>query len=369
VGAAPLHLIRAEVRAERPYVVPTEADVPAKLDQNESPWDAPADVKRAAAAALVQSHWNRYPPDRPHRLRSALAARLDVEPDSILVGHGSNEIAHTLGLAFMDRGTPVVLPHPMFALYESVARMHGARIVAVDPGPLFAHDAGDILAAAQDAGAPLTIVTTPNNPTGQLIPFDGLERLAAGVPGFLVVDEAYFEFVEGPTALDLVRRHPNVIAMRTFSKAMGLAGLRIGYLVADPSVVAELEKARLPFVVDALAEAVALAMLDRPNLIAERVEELVAERQRLESALVARGGVEIVPGAANFFLLRAAGAAPSELVAALAGRGVRVRSMAPYRALGPDRAGEGWVRVSVGSPAENRALEDALAGVLAEVEA
>jgi histidinol-phosphate aminotransferase len=243
--------------------------------------------------------------------------------------------------------------------------MHAARIVSVDPGPQFAHDVDDILDAATSSGAPLTIVTTPNNPTGQVIPFDGLERLAAGVPGFLLIDEAYFEFVDGPTAVDLVHRYSNVIAMRTFSKAMGLAGLRIGYLVGAPEVVAEVEKARLPFVVDALAESVALALVERPDLIAERVRVVVAERERLTRAMSERGDVEVIPGAANFFLLRAA-PAPSDLVARLARHGVRVRNMAPYRALGPDAPGVGWVRVSVGAPEENRAFEVALHEVLAE---
>jgi histidinol-phosphate aminotransferase len=183
------------------------------------------------------------------------------------------------------------------------------------------------------------------------------------VPGFLVVDEAYFEFVEGATAVDLVRTFPNVIAMRTFSKAMGLAGLRVGYLVAAPEVIAEIEKARLPFVVDAFAESVALALLERPALVAQRVAEVVAERGRLLEALGRRSDVAIVPGAANFFLLQTR-LAPSELVRALAHRGVRVRSMSPYRALGPDAPGKGWVRVSVGSPEENIAFELALAEAL-----
>ncbi len=339
--------------------------MPAKLDQNESPFDAPAEIKEAAARFLRETNWNRYPADRPRRLQRRLAERLGVPEGSVLVGHGSNEIAHTLGLVFMGRDVPVVLPHPMFALYESVARMHAARIVPVDPGPAFGHSVDDILDAATSSGAHLTIVTTPNNPTGQVIPHDDLERLAAGVPGFLVIDEAYFEFLQGATAVDLVGRYPNVIAMRTFSKAMGLAGLRIGYLVAAPEVVTEIEKARLPFVVDALAESVAIALLDRPDLVEERVRMLTDERDRLLGALAARGDVAAIPGAANFFLLRAA-PAPSDLVTRLAQRGVRVRSMAPYRALGPDAPGEGWVRVSVGSPDENRAFEVALHDVLAE---
>jgi histidinol-phosphate aminotransferase len=129
--------------------------------------------------------------------------------------------------------------------------------------------------------------------------------------------------------------------------------------VAAPEVIAEIEKARLPFVVDAFAESVALALLERPSLVAQRVAEVVMERERLVDTLGRRSDVSIIPGAANFFLLQSP-LAPSELVDALARRGVRVRSMSPYRALGPDAPGRGWVRVSVGSPQENRAFELAL---------
>src|SRR5690606_30287889 len=178
---------------------------------------------------------------------------------------------------------------------------HAAEVVPVAAGPGFRHDPDAILEAARTSGAPLTVVTTPNNPTGQTIPFEGLERLAAGVPGFLLVDEAYHEFVEGPTALDLLRRHPNVLVMRTFSKALGLAGLRLGLLVGDPAAIQEIEKARLPFLVDRFSEAVALGVLERPELVTERVALLKAEHDRLAAALGGADGVEVVPGAANFF--------------------------------------------------------------------
>ena len=183
----PLHLIRPEVRAERAYRVPTE-DFPAKLDQNESPFDAPEAVKRAAAEAFRQAAWNRYPDDRPHRLVAALERQMGLPEGSVIVGRGSNELTHTLGLCFVARGTRVVLPQPMFALYASVVRMYGGEVVAVDPVKDFAHDAGAIAAAAEASGAALTIVTTPNNPTGQTIPYEGLEEIARRVPGCLVVD-------------------------------------------------------------------------------------------------------------------------------------------------------------------------------------
>ena len=362
---APLHLVRPSVRAERAYLVPTTTDTGAKLDQNESPFDLPAEVKAAVLARFASEPWNRYPDDRPRALTAAIAARLRVAPEAVLVGRGSNDLVHSLGLCFLDAGTPVVIPAPTFALFGSVARMHAARVVSVPPRADFSHDPDAVLAAAQASGAALTVVVTPNNPTGQTIPYDDLDRLAAGVPGVLLVDEAYHEFVTGRPATDLLAEHDNVLVMRTFSKAIGLAGLRVGYLVGHPDLVAEMEKARLPFLVDRLAEAACVEVLARPDLLAAHVATLTAERERLLADLAAMPGVETVPSAANFFLFRTARIA-ADLRAALAARGVLVRDVSGYPELAAAGGRPGWTRVSVGSEGENRAFVAALAAVVGE---
>ena len=363
--SAPLHLVRPAVRAERAYLVPTTTEAGAKVDQNESPFDFPAELKAAVLARFASEPWNRYPDDRPRALTAALAERLGVAPEAVLVGRGSNDLVHSLGLCFLDAGTPVVIPAPTFALFGSVARMHAAHVVTVPPRADFSHDPDAILAAAQESGAALTVVVTPNNPTGQTVSYDALDRLAAGVPGILLVDEAYHEFVTGRPALDLLARHDNVLVMRTFSKAIGLAGIRVGYLVGHPDLIAEMEKARLPFLVDRLAEAVTVEALARPDLLAGHVATLTAERDRLFAEVAAMPGVEAVPSAANFFLFRTALAA-GDLRAALAARGVLIRDVSGYPELAAADGRPGWTRVSVGSPAENRAFAGALAAVLAE---
>lgn len=366
---APLHLIRKEVRGERAYRVPTDANAAAKLDQNESPLDLPEEVKRELVECYVAANWNRYPEDRPHELIAALADRLGHPKDGIIVGHGSNEIVHTIGLAMMGNGVPIVLPHPMFALYESVARMHGSHVVPVDPaGPHFGHNADDILNAALESNATLTVVTTPNNPTGQIIPFEGLERIAAGAPGFVLIDEAYVEFVEGPTADTLIKDHPNVLVMRTFSKAMGLAGLRLAYLLGTPEVIQEIEKARLPFLVDRGCEAIALALLDRTDLVANCVTMLKSECNRVLTELALHSEIETIPSAANFFLMRTP-LAVGDLCEKMAGQSIRIRNVTAYRALAPSHDERGWVRVSIGTPEQNTAFLAALDMVLAETPA
>ena len=367
MSSAPVHLVRPEIRAERAYRVPTTLAADAKVDQNESPYDLPDEVKRAALDAFAATPWNRYPDDRPHQLVAALEERNGLPAGSVIVGRGSNELTHTLALCFLDRDTPVVLPSPMFSLYASVARMHGATVVDVPPEKNLTHSADAILSAARRSGAPLTIVTTPNNPTGQTISHADLERLAEGVPGVLVIDEAYHEFLDGPTATDLLKAYDNVLVMRTFSKAFGMAGVRLGVLLGHPDLIAEIEKSRLPFLVGRLGEAVGLAILDRPDLVSERVAELRAERASIEAWLGGFDGVEVLPGQANFFLVRTPLAA-ADLIRQLAERGVRIRDVTGYPALAGQDGRPGWARISVGSPDENRAVRAALADVLGLVE-
>ncbi len=360
---APTHLVRQQIRGEHAYRVPTTIEAVAKVDQNESPYDLPDEIKRAALDAFAATPWNRYPDDRPHRLVKAIEEREELPAGSVIVGRGSNELSHTLALCFLDEDTPVVLPSPMFSLYASVARMHGAKIVDVPAGRDLRHDPDEILSAARRSAAPLTIVTTPNNPTGQIIAHDDLERIADGIPGVLVIDEAYHEFLDGPTATDLLKTHGNVLVMRTFSKAFGLAGVRLGILMGRPEMIQEIEKSRLPFLVGRLGEAVGLEILARPDLVADHVAVLKAERADLEAWLSDLEGVEVLPGAANFFLVRTP-LDHSVLREEMAERGVLIRDVTGYPALAPSEDRPGWLRVSIGAPDENRVTKAAFADVL-----
>lgn len=352
-----VELVRPEVRRQRAYRVATQLDEAAKLDQNESPFDVPVEVKEAALSVFAGGEWNRYPPDRPHELIARLADELGWPREGLVVGRGSNELTHTVATCLVAPGTPVVLPRPMFALWESVVRMTAGQVVPVGPEPDFSHDPAAVIAAMRASGAPLAVVCSPNNPTGHAFTHDALLAMAAAAPGFLLIDEAYTEFLGGKNALDVLRQRGNVLVMRTFSKAMGMAGLRLGYLAGHPDVIAEFEKARLPFLVDRLSEAVAIAMLDRQDVVRRRVDSLARGRDFLLSRLAQRRDVETIPSAANFFLMRTA-RDPAALQASLLAEGVRVRDVSGYPELagGPGPSGRfetGWVRVSVGTDAEN----------------
>ncbi len=361
-----LQHIRPAVRDRSEYIVDMPEGIDVKLNQNESPFDLPAGLKQELLDAHAQVEMNRYPSEQPEALRHALAEYDGVDPDQILIGNGSNEITYTFGLAFLDPGDPVVLPRPMFSLYEKVMRLQEADLTIVPPQDDFGFDADALATAAAETDAVLTILTTPNNPTGLAMTLNELEQVVTASSGFVVIDEAYVEFNPEGTAIDLLEQHPNVLILRTLSKGFGLAGARLGYLLAHPAVVTELMKARLPFMVDRFAEQTALAVLRRPDLIEDRVSRIEASITTLTEALQAMEGVEVVPSQANFVVFTTPLPADT-LQDRLADRGVLVRNMGGYPEL------EGYLRVSAGTEEENNAFLDALdvsleeAGAISEV--
>jgi histidinol-phosphate aminotransferase len=278
------------------------------------------------------------------------------------VGNGSNELTYTLGQVFVAPGAPVVLPRPMFSLYEKVVRLAGGEVVGIAPREDLHFDIDAIVAAVEERDPALTVLTTPNNPTGLAIPLPEIERVVRAAKGFVVVDEAYVEFTRERSAAELLGRYPNVLIMRTLSKAFGLAGLRLGYMMGHPDVIEEVMKARLPFMVDAVAESVGVALLENEALRAEHVAQMAEETQRLTEALEASGAFEVVPSQANFVLFRPRGpeALPSaDVLAGLIERGVLIRDMSGYPEL------PGYLRVCAGTDAETQAFLSALSEIAA----
>ena len=348
-----LSRIRPAVRERSEYVVDLPSGIDVKLNQNESPFDLPDELKQELLDVYEQVELNRYPTEQPERLRRALAEHDGVAPENVIVGNGSNEITYTFGLAFLDSGTPVVLPRPMFSLYEKVARLQDADLTSVPPRDDLGFDADALAAAVEETEPALTVLATPNNPTGLAMTLDEIEQVVAASPGFVVVDEAYVEFNPEGTAAELLDRHPNVIVLRTLSKAFGLAGIRIGYLLAHSAVVKELMKARLPFMVGRFAEQTALAVLQRPGLIQDRTRRMRVSIENITEALQEMEGVEVVPSQANFVIFTTPVPADT-LQDRLADRGVLVRNMGGYPEL------EGYLRVSAGTEKENNAFLGAL---------
>lgn len=349
----PQSAIREAVREEKAYRVGTPPGITVKLNQNESPFDLPADLKQELVEHYFDVPFNRYPEDQPSALMTALGAALGHPAEGFIVGNGSNELTHLLGLAFMGPGRPVVLPRPMFSLYTSVVRLFESDLIEVPARPDWQFDADALEAAIRTYQPPLTVITTPNNPTGLAMPFADVERLVAAADGVVVVDEAYHEFNPEPSATTLLPTHPNLLVMRTFSKAYGLAGLRLGYLMGDPALIHELMKARLPFMIDHFCQHIALALLNRPDLLAERIAAMQASRTFLADALRQREGVAVVPSHTNFVLFQTP-RDPAFVIDELAAQGVLIRNMGGYAEL------RGYLRVNAGTDAENRTFLAAL---------
>jgi len=328
-----------------------------KLNQNESPFDLPPQMKRELLEAFFQIDFNRYPSEQPEKLIRALESHCGVEPGSVLVGNGSNELTYTLGMCFVDQGDRVVLPCPQFALYESMVRLHGGDVIRVTCSSDYRVQTDAIIEAIKQEKPKFTVIATPNNPTGLAMSRQDIERIVKASPGFVVVDEAYHEFNPAGTALGLLAKYPNVIILRTMSKAFGLAGLRLGYLVARPQVISEMMKSRLPFMVDRLAEQVGLILLRHQDLVRDRVEQIKVNTADLARSLQEMDGVEVLPTDTNFVLFKT-DHEPAALLSDLADRNVLVRNMGGYEEL------RGFLRVTSGTRTENKAFLEALSSLL-----
>src|SRR2546427_3644123 len=265
--AAALASIKPEVRAQQAYTLPAPAAA-RKLNQNESPFDARDGVKDAVLAAARAAPWNRYPPYSPAELLERLARQHGWTPDGVLVGNGSNELIQATLAVTVGQGTPVVTPVPTFTLYGLLAAVYGGRHVGVPLTPAFEFDVTAVIRAVRDTRAPVVVVNSPNNPTGTPLPEGAAERLLVETEALVVLDEAYQDF-GGPTAIPLLARAPRLRGRRTFSKAMSLAGLRVGYALARPAGPAGILYSEPPFNSGPVTLAAAHAALDAAPLLAE----------------------------------------------------------------------------------------------------
>jgi histidinol-phosphate aminotransferase len=313
-----------------------------KLSSNENPYPPLPGVVEAAVAAVATM--NRYPDMAASRLHDAIAHRLQVPVGDLALGTGSVAVLYHLLQAICADGDEVVHAWRSFEAYPIAVRLTGARSVPVPLAPGARHDLSAMADAVTDRTKVL-LVCTPNNPTGPVVHRAEMEELLQRVPPhvLVVVDEAYVEFVDDPdvvSGIELYRGRDNVVVLRTFSKAYGLAGLRVGFAVAPSPIAAAVRKAALPFGVSQVAQEAALASLDAEAELLDRVRQLQAERERVRSALCADGWD--VPQAQGNFIWLALGEDTVEFAAAAAQAGVMVR---PF-------AGDG-ARVTIGEVAGN----------------
>jgi histidinol-phosphate aminotransferase len=297
-----LALIKPAVRAQAAY---TLRALPArrKLNQNECPDDLPPALKRAILDEAAAQPWHRYPEFVPSGLLERLAVHYRWRPDGILVGNGSNELIQATLSVTLGAGDVVVAPSPTFSLYRLLTTVLGGRYVPVPLSKDFRYDVDRLIAAAVEERARVVVLNSPNNPTGSVLPGDAVERVLRETRALVVCDEAYQEF-GGPTATPLLGRSSRLVVLRTFSKAMGAAGLRFGIAMAHPEVIAELAKGKLPYNVNAVTLAAATVLLRESALLAARTRRIVATRDRILPRLAALPGLVVYPSSANFVLIR-----------------------------------------------------------------
>jgi len=320
-----------------------------KLASNENPLGPSPKARQAMMETLERAHF--YPDGGGYYLREAIAEQVGLSMAHVILGNGSNEIIEFLGHAYLQPGDEVVVRAHSFAVYRLMAQLFGAKVVDV-PDPDFVADLDAMLAAI----APKTkevFIANPNNPTGTMVFQDDIDRFMERVPDHVMVvfDEAYYEFLDqAPDVLKYVRAGRNVVVLRTFSKIQGLANLRIGYGLAAPEIIEVLQKARQPFNANGIAQAGALAGLrDKEHMEATR--RVTNEgRAFLQSEFLAMN-LEFVPSHANFVLVRVGDG--KKVFDALLRHGIIVRAMGGYGL--PE-----WIRVSVGTMAQNSAFVAAL---------
>jgi len=331
------------------------ADSIIKVASNENPF-GPSPLALAAMQKVL-ANLNLYPDGNAFYLKQKLAAKLGIEPSNLILGNGSNEIIEFVSHALLAPGADVVVSQFCFAIYPIVAKMFGANVISV-PAQNYGHDLPAMLQAITPKTR-IVFVANPNNPTGTLASREEVIQLVNDVPDdvLLVMDEAYIEFLDD--AVDLVPLirlgvRKNLILMRTFSKIYGLAGLRVGYGIGNPDLVAALEKTRQPFNINSLAQAAALAALDDDEHVRKTRANNFGGLQFFEKAFRDLK-LEFIPSFANFILVRVG--VGQKVFDAMQKQGVIVRPMGGYQL--PE-----WIRISVGTRQENERCVDVLKKVL-----
>jgi len=326
-----------------------------KVASNENPLGpSPAAL---AAMQRVLANLNLYPDGNAFYLKQKLAAKLDVQPTNLILGNGSNEIIEFVGHAYMAPDVEVVVSQYCFAVYPLVTKLFGAKLVSV-PAKKLGHDLPAMLKAITPKTR-VVFVANPNNPTGTVVPKAQLLRFIEQIPAnvLLVLDEAYIEFLDDASdTIVLIRSgaKPNLLLMRTFSKIFGLAGLRIGYGIAHADLITAFEKVRQPFNINSIAQAGALAALEDTAHV-QRTRKNNARGLKFYYSELKKLKLEFIPSAANFVLVKVGDG--QKIFEAMQRAGVIVRPMGGYQ------LGE-WIRITVGTPAENDRCLKALTAAL-----
>lgn len=336
-----------------PKYLPAEA----MLSANENPCDIAGELREEIMREVGKVAFNRYPDPLANELRDLIAEANGLVREQVLVGNGGDELLFNLVLAWGGPGRKLLNVPPTFSVYAANARLTGTEVVNVARNADFSVDEDAVIERLAQGDIDLAVVTSPNNPTGELASRDFIVRMLEASDALIMVDEAYFEFAR-ETVVPLLAEHKNLIVLRTFSKAYSLAGVRLGYVLAHADVIREFIKVRQPYSVDAVSQAIARVVFANRKAFEPGIEAIISERARVAEELAAIPGVTPFPSDANYILFRmdAAGEAWDYLY----DRGVLIRDFSASAML------EGTLRVTIGTAAQNDAFLAALRDFVSE---
>ncbi len=321
-----------------------------KLNQNESPWDIPVELKTEVVEALIRIPWNRYPLSETRTLQKKMAKYLGVWPDNLVFANGSNVLIQALTFA-TSIAREILVVDPTFGIYEVEAKLFGNRVIRVPLREDFSIPPDLFLKTLKKEKPGLVFIPNPNAPTGNLFDRDLLIKIISTADCLVVIDEAYCQF-SGVTLLDDLKEHDNLVILRTFSKAFALGGLRLGWMIAEPEICHQIQKCLLPFRLGKLTFATAMAVLESPEYMEEYVKVVCKERDRLYQEMKKIKRIKVYPSQANFLLFEVEKG--EAVFRKLLSEKVILRQVNDGRRL------VNALRVSVGAPEENDVFLNAL---------
>jgi len=348
-------IVRPDIQALSAYHV-SDATGLTKLDVMESPYRLPDWLAKEVGEVVAGLALNRYPVPTAHKLRALIRDVMQVPKGcEVLLGNGSDECIQYITAAVARENAVVLAPSPTFVMFQMQAQFYRLKFVGVPLNQDFSLDADKFLAAVKEHQPALTWIAYPNNPTGNAFALADIERIIRAAPGLVVIDEAYQPFAGG-TFMDRLTEFDNLVVMRTVSK-IGMAGVRLGYVAGKPEWINEFDKVRSPFNINVMTEAVAIKLLENKQVLDEQAAIVRAEREVLKSELQKLPGLTVYPTAANFLLARVKGdsGAGTRAFERVKAEGVLVKNFS-----GGHPLLENCLRLTVGTPEENRAMLHAL---------
>jgi histidinol-phosphate aminotransferase len=357
VSAGPEKIIRDDIRALTAYHVQSAGGM-VKLDSMENPYHLPDGLRREIAEVVAKAEINRYPDPTAPALTKRLREVMGVGPEyDVLLGNGSDEIIHIIVQSVARQGAVVLAPRPAFFMFSQYAQFAGLPYIGVLLKPDFSLDTAAFLRALAEHQPAVVFIDYPNNPSGKLFSEEAIAQIIAAAPGLVVIDEAYNPFAR-KTFMTRLAEFPNLVVMRTLSK-LGLAGIRLGYAVGRPEWIREFDKVRPPYNVNMLTHLVAERVLARYDVLEAQARSINAERERLDGELRKLPEVTVFRSDANFILVRVPDAAA--VFEGMRRRGVLVKNLHTGVPLL-----DGCVRLTIGTPEENRQCLAAFVEALAE---